>query len=212
MSLPGLSLQILYGHLAWIVVLLTVVLAILPASLIASRRNLVIAFGAAAVLAVLPGKAAASYWLGLVFQWPSSLLVALCLVKLCSVWQGKPNSAALPPALAAMLGLAGTLLYVDAIGLVSLGLYYRGFGPTAAPLLAVLLAAGAALAAVRAHARPQALAILACVVVFSTLRLPTGNLWDALLDPLLWGWALCTLVRHGWRRLRARPAGLPAAT
>ena len=212
MSLPELSLQIVYGHAAWIIILATVLLAVLPASLTRARRTLAALFGVAVVLAVLPGKAAASYWLGLVFQWPSTLLVGLCLVKLCFAWQGKPDTAAMPPALAAALGLVGSLLYVDAIGLISLSLYYRGFGPYGAPLLALLLAAGASLAVLRGYARPQGLAILGAVVAFSTLRLPTGNLWDALLDPLLWGWALCTLVRQLWRWLRTHSTAVPAAT
>jgi hypothetical protein len=32
------------------------------------------------------------------------------------------------------------------------------------------------------------------------LRLPTGNLWDALLDPMLWIWAVLSLAIEAWRK------------
>lgn len=57
----------------------------------------------------------------------------------------------------------------------------------------------------RGRNRAQAGAALAAVLLFSLARLPTGNLWDALLDPLLWGWALATLGAAALR-MRARRA------
>ncbi|RYE87400.1 MAG: hypothetical protein EOO78_35840 [Oxalobacteraceae bacterium] len=42
--------------------------------------------------------------------------------------------------------------------------------------------------------------MLGAVVLFSLLRLPSGNLWDALLDPLLFGWAIAALLAGALRR------------
>jgi hypothetical protein len=40
------------------------------------------------------------------------------------------------------------------------------------------------------------------VLLFSLARLPTGNLWDALLDPLLWLWAMASAGAGALRALR----------
>jgi hypothetical protein len=37
--------------------------------------------------------------------------------------------------------------------------------------------------------------------VFMLARLPTGNLWDAVLDPVLWAWAVVVCARRA-RELR----------
>ena len=105
--------------------------------------------------------------------------------------------------------MTGVLLYLDAFGLIAGGYYYAGFGGRAA-LGAVLLAAGGAVAAARGRLTPQAAAILGALALFSFARLPSGNLWDALLDPLLWGWALVTLAGAALRvLLRPRAAADP---
>jgi hypothetical protein len=195
MSLPELTWQIVYGGLAWAVVLAALAAALWPGRWPLSRSKLAFLLAAAAALQALPGEASFAYWLGLAFQWPSGLLVGLCLVRLHLAWQGKPRDTAMPPALAMPIAVAGAALYLDAIGTISQGIYYAGFGPYGAPLAALLLAAVCSVAAIGGHARPQAFALLMAVVIFAVLRLPTGNLWDALLDPLLWGWALLSLAR-----------------
>ncbi|MET0980554.1 MAG: hypothetical protein ABWY02_00490, partial [Telluria sp.] len=93
----------------------------------------------------------------------------------------------------AVLAVTGVALYLDAFGLLAGGYYYAGFGPAAA-LCAVLLAGACALAAVRRSSAFPAGPILGALLLFSLARLPSGNLWDALIDPLLWGWALVSLV------------------
>ena len=52
----------------------------------------------------------------------------------------------------------------------------------------------------RSQVRGQVIVLLGALLLYTLLRLPTGNLWDAVLDPLLWGWAVVALVRHGLRR------------
>ncbi len=123
--------------------------------------------------------------------------------------------AALEPVFGFALALCGALLYLDATGWLHLDLYARGADPIVAPVTALLLGAGAAAWIARAQrgrtaasaglwqSTAPAWAVLAGVTVFSVARLPTGNLFDSLLDPLLWLWALATTLRiaaHGlWR-------------
>lgn len=200
MTLPQLDWQIIYGQAAWAIVLAALAVAVWPRSRQLSRGAIVILLIGAVALNAFPNEASLSYWLGLAFMWPSGLLVGLCLAKLYFAWNGAPDQAVMPVGLAAVIAVAGTVLYLDAVGLLSQGFYYLGFGPTGAPLLALLLAAACAVAAVLGHARAPALALLLALTVFALLRLPTGNLWDALLGPILLGWALVSLGRRCMRR------------
>ena len=199
MNLPELDWQIIYGRIAWAIVLAALAIALWPRAWRLSRNTIIILSLGEAVLKALPNEASLAYWLGMAFQWPSGVLVGLCMVKLHSAWQGNSEIAAMPSSLAALIALAGVALYLDAIGWISQGFYYWGFGPNGAPLLTLLLAFACSAAAVRGYARPQALALLVALVLFAVMRLPTGNLWDALLDPILWGWAVISLGSLCWR-------------
>ena len=201
MSLPELSWQIVYGRLAWGIVLATIACAIWPRAWQLSRGKAGALLGGGALLLALPGAASPVYWLGLAFQWPSALLLGLCMVRLHAAWRGQGADATMNPALAMLIALAGLVLYLDAFGLTAFGLYYWGFSAHAAPGLALLLAGGAAAAALYRQALPQAMALLLAVVLFALLRLPSGNLWDALLDPLLWIWTLIFLACRSWQRI-----------
>lgn len=214
MDLPALDWQFFYGRLAWAVVLATLLAALLPAAWRRSQRmpgGLLLAAGA---LMALPGQASPAYWLVLAFQWPSGILLGCCLLKLSMAGPRAAAVTALPARLAAIIAVTGVVLYLDAFGLLSLGLYYWGFSPYAAPVLALVAAALCALAAVAGRARPHALVALGALALYAILRLPTGNLWDALLDPLLWSWALISLgvkaVR--WLASKTRRLGPVAAT
>ena len=207
MTLPDLALQIIYGRLAWAGVLAALLVSLLPPSLQRSRRLVWGLLGAMCVLTLLPGAMSPAYWLALAFHWPSGLLLACCLLRLAQA--GQPLKV-MQPRFAAVIAAAGLLLYVDTMGLTSLGLYYVGFGPLGAPLAALIVAALCVLAIVRGQSRAQASAMLAAVVLFSALRLPSGNLWDALLDPLLWGWAVVSLGALAWRRSRRIVEAQPA--
>lgn len=225
MVLPELTLQFAYGRLAWGIVLAAGVVALLPATRRLPRAVLGAVLAAACLLMALPGQASPAWSLILAFQYPSGLLLGLCLVKLHARWRragggaglrGAPLAPVLPARGAAVLAVVGALVYLDAFGLLAGGYYYAGFGPALAPVLAVLLALGCALALVQGRARPQAWAVLGAVALFSLARLPTGNLWDALLDPLLWFWAAASTVAAAVRALlrkasRTRAAPLAAA-
>ncbi|MEJ7805976.1 MAG: hypothetical protein WKG03_08685 [Telluria sp.] len=207
MHLPELEWQFIYGRLAWGIVLATLALTLWPRKFPLARRAVGVLLAGMIGVQALPGAASPTYWLGLAFQWPSGLLVGLCLARLYLAGATQVRDTVMPKKLALVLAVTGIVLYLDAIGLIAAGLYYWGFGPKAAPLLALLLAAGSALAVVRDTWRVQACALLFAIACFTILRLPTGNLWDALLDPLLWGWALVTLARQALGR--AKPTFAP---
>lgn len=201
MSLPELEWQFIYARLGWAAVLAAVVASLLP---LAWRRSGAVTgslFVAMTVWAALPGELSVAYWLVLAFQWPSALLAALCVLRLVSP---APGGVALPLPWAAPLAAAGTVLYLDTVGWLSLGLYPAGFGPAGAPLLALAAMAACSACVVAGFQRARAAALLASLALFSMFRLPTGNLWDALLDPLLWAWSVASLGVFGWRALARR--------
>jgi len=200
MNLPDLATQILYGRLGWAVVVATLVCALWRRAAPMSRNALLAVAGGALAAMCLPGELAPSWWLGLAFQYPSGLLVGCCLLRLSERWHGVRRSQVMPQALAGVLAVSGALLYLDAMGVLARGFYYAGFGPLAAPALALVAALGCVVAILRGHARGPAASLLGALLLFSLLRLPTGNLWDALLDPLLWAWAVATLLAGALRR------------
>lgn len=206
MTLPEPALQMFHARAAW-----AVVLAAVAASLAARRGQLPRPALAALVLAcalaqALPGTWAPSHWLGLAFQAPAGFTTALAAVVLGRLWLGRPRTELLPLPLAAVMAAAGAWLYLDASGWVAHGAYYLGFTPFSAPLSALLLAALCLLCIVRGTAVGTAGALFAALVLFMLLRLPTGNLWDALLDPFLWAWAVlaCAKGAHAGARTRLR--------
>ncbi|WP_426343459.1 hypothetical protein ACN9MU_21960 [Pseudoduganella sp. R-32] len=200
MTLPDLLLQNAYGKLAWGIVLAALVAALIPASRQLSRRASALLLGCMVILTLLPGQLSPAYWIALALQWPSGLLAGLCLMRLAHPWWPAPAQGVLPPVLASVIALLGTILYLDALGLVSLGMYFWGFGPRAAPLCALAAMALCVAWIIQGRSRPQAFAALGALALFTLLRLPTGNLWDALLDPMLWIWAVLTLAMRAWRK------------
>lgn len=203
MNLPDLMLQIVYGRLAWALVAAALLLALLP---VTARRTKVLIVAATAALMALPGPASPAYWLTLALQYPSGLLLGFAVMALRARWHGRQPRFAMRPGLALGLAAIGLLLYLDTFGVLALGLYYGGFNPVAAPLLACAAAVGFAVNAWRGHAAAPSAAMLMALLLFSVLRLPTGNLWDALLDPLLWSWALGSTIVAARRRLAGRRA------
>lgn len=163
------------------------------------------------VWTLLPGPLSPAFWLGLAFQTPSLMTLVICLGWLYALARPVTDRGPLlgPSHLRALkaAGLAGVLLgwllLLDTFALFPFSLYAAGFsagGPGAAALLVGLpwMVAGA---------RPGWGAVCAAgwlvLALFVLTRLPTGNLWDALIDPWLWlalqGWWL----RRGVHRLKA---------
>jgi hypothetical protein len=197
-------------HLGW-----SVVLAWLGANLsgrwLAGRARGVqgqwlIAVGLA-VWAWVPGPGGAAYWLGLAFQAPSVVGVVVCALLLGVRLRGAhglPVPVALPAStrltdgrvlLLAVTGvLAGWALLLDSFAVLPLSLYAWGFSPAAlgVVVLIALLPWVAGLHLSQAGSSWLVAVVPLSALVFVVWRLPTGNVWDAVLDP--WAW----FVLQGW--------------
>jgi hypothetical protein len=185
-ALPSLWLMQLWLPLGWAVVLAALVVL---ASVRCTRHRGVV-WGLPLLMALWtlwPGEWSPAYWLGLAFQAPSAMLVLL------SAWLGgcalrgtrmdaRPPSGAMALVVAAVL--LGWALLLDSFAQLPVALYGLGFASPALAVVALLsllplLQAGAA---TRMSTWLAPLALL----LFVLLRLPTGNVWDAVLDPWLW--------------------------
>ncbi len=228
-NLPDLAWQWVYARLGWGIVCAALLLRLWPraaevtvatsagvkqgvcAGITAAPlpRAAAVSAALAAFAMWLPHAASPVFWLGLVFQQPSPMLVAFCALALLARWTrlriGPPPGAGSALVLAAV----GLLLYADSSGWLSLGLYLRGSDPLWAPL-AALLAGAWAVWAVRAEAtRRAALMTLAATAVFCLTRLPSGNVFDAFLDPLLWLMSVGVALKAGVQRRRGALAERP---
>ncbi len=197
---------------AWVMRLgLTLGWALVLASLgagLARKRSLRTRRSLAAVLVLwnlLPGPLTPDYWLGLAFHAPSlsaMLLCAWCLQRW--LWAPTLSATASKPAPAARAGvwllvLLGYVLLLDTFAVLPLQIYAWGFSPL---LLLVLLALSLLPWLWRGSAngvQARWLVPLA-LLLFALTRLPTGNLWDALLDPWLWLLLQGLLIRSLVRR------------
>lgn len=220
---PDLALMRVARHLSWAVVLVFGLLWLTRGwrpRWQGLRRGLALALLG---LALLPDPWSLAFWLGLAFQMPSLSSVLLCGTGLWALWHRAPAPGGVvasrmsAPAAWRHAALAGSvlgwLLLLDTFALLPLpvSFYSLGFSPAALALVA-LLSFLPWVSCRGASARPvcQLSGLLAAVLFGHVLlRLPDGNLWNALLDPWLWlglqGWWL----QQAWRRLRARaaPAG-----
>jgi hypothetical protein len=139
----------------------------------------------------------ATHWLGLAFQLPSVLLVALCLQGVVvevrhlragplAVANGSRSGAQVYwPGLLVLLVL-GWLLLLDTAALLPFSLYAWGFTPAAVAVTTALallpwLGGRGKLAFV-----PSVYLLALVVAVMVVFRLPSGNVWDAWMDPWLW--------------------------
>lgn len=201
--LPSASAVALALHVGW--ALLLACAALLGSHKLGWRYR----WGLCALVLIwtlLPGPLSPAHWLGLAFQSPSWSSVGLGL--LCLLRQALPRGElpvgeqrALKTLL--LLGIVlGWLLLLDTLALLPLSLYAFGFTPDAfALVLAVAALLWLGLGSVTA-----ALPLLV-LALFAWTRLPSGNLWDALLDPWLWlALQFCALLSV-WRRwARSRQA------
>jgi hypothetical protein len=185
-ALPSLWLMQLWLPLGWAVVLAALV--VLVSTPLTRHRGVV--WGLPLLVTVwtlLPGEVSPAYWLGLAFQAPSAMLVLLC-----AWWGGcalrgvpvtaRPGTPVIALVLAALV--VGWLLLLDTLAQLPVALYGLGFD---APAL-VVVALVSLLPLLQVGAATQVSTWLAplAVLLFVLLRLPTGNVWDAVLDPWLW--------------------------
>lgn len=164
------------------------------------------AFGSWAVAAVLllwclwPGPLSPAYWLGLAFRAPSLMSAVLCMVWLRRQWKNAPSLPHADFPYAQLLGVAlGWLLLLDTFAIWPGSLYALGFSPLLLGL--VVVAAGLPWALRGARATFWAGGAGGVLLLFVLLRLPSGNLWDALLDPWLWLLLHLRLARRPRRQI-----------
>ena len=216
-ALPAAWLMRLDLSLGWALVLA------LAGALAGARLTLAVRRWLALVLAfwtLLPGMLTPDYWLGLAFHAPSlsaSLVCAGLLQQqlfpggLRQAWPQQPGRFARWPAgvqalvwLALLLGYA---LLLDTFAVLPAELYAWGFSPAALLVLLPLsllpwVLTGARRKSVQAPGLVQWVVPLS-LLLFAATRLPTGNVWDALLDPWLWLLLHGVLLRQFCRRWRA---------
>ncbi|RZT94958.1 hypothetical protein [Rivibacter subsaxonicus] len=199
---PDAQAAWIYLRLGWGVVLAAVLLALARRSPATRRAGWPLALLTAAAM-WLPGEASPAWWLGLSFLAPSPLLVLLCALALAEPDADSRRGPLLDRASAMTLVLVALLLYLSVFALLPHDLYSWGTAPLPFAAAGAAVAIGWFVVGQRPGHRPlAALALAGALLVHALLRLPTGNAWDAVLDPWLALWALASLVA-GWRR---RPA------
>ena len=197
--LPAPLVFRVYLDLAWGLVLAALVL---PALARWAPRHERLKFWLPPVLLIwclLPGAASPAYWLGLALRAPSGLLAGLCAWVLLRHYRpqtwGPVPSEALRNWTWPLVAL-GWVLLLDTFALAPFSVYAWGYAPW---LLGALTFAGLLPALLKGPCAMPALWIVV-LLLHCLLRLPTGNVWDAVLDPALWVW----LQVDALRRLRSR--------
>jgi hypothetical protein len=212
-ALPGLTATSLWMHAGWSLVLACLGMGLGMGLVRWAMRNSAqhpkaqrlgrgVAVGLAWALALwawVPGPWGVVFWLGLAFQAPSLLTAAMALYGLVHLSKTTMPESALvlgsPERHTAkrwtlayvLAGLVlGWVLLLDSFALLPVELYGLGFSVVALTVALACVAVPLALwgAVVRNSAGWWMVSI--ALLGFATLHLPTGNVWDALLDP--WGW------------------------
>jgi hypothetical protein len=149
--------------------------------------------------------------LGLVFQAPSILAVLLCDVLLRKRFfanRSGPAAVYAPNRFRLSLAVAGVLLgwalMLDTLALLPLQLYSWGFSPVALALVLLVGLLPWLAGTSPRHSRWWVLPL--ALLVFVVWRLPSGNVWDAVLDPCLWLALHGYLARAAWRHYATRRA------
>lgn len=216
MNLPALLLQHIWLHLAWASVLGAVFLGVWSDRWEAHdwvKWGLLVAL---VVGVVAPWQGSPVAALGLAFQSPSVLFAVLCASSMVRAiaqsWPRREAHAdpavparrdqALPFALAVAIAFAGALLYADTLSPLALNIYALGAEPTAGAVLATGVSLAAWWLAWREARWGAGAAVLSALLVFSATHLPTGNFWDAVLDPWLWLWSMGRLLGFVYQRFR----------
>jgi hypothetical protein len=215
-ALPTAGAMQVWLHLGWSVVLAWLgvwLMARLMPQRVQTRPVQWLVGLCLAVWAWLPGPTGAAYWLGLAFQAPSASGVLLCVALLVARWRetddasgtlrwsGSARSCESPALwLAGLAALLGWALLLDSFAVLPVQLYAWGFSPAALFLVVSL----SLLPWVFGGYMAQTSRMAACGVVplaalvFVVWRLPSGNVWDAVLDPWVWVALQVWLLRRSW--------------
>jgi hypothetical protein len=143
----------------------------------------------------------------LVFQTPSLMTLCACLAVAwgdikgpSSRLFGSHDQARLSPGLWLVVVLVGWCLSLDAFGWLPWDVYSMGFEPRllwlAWGVLGLWMATAYLLPLPDGHAKAATCCLLA-TGLFVVTQAPSGNVWDAWLDPGLWLFAHYQWIRHG---------------
>jgi hypothetical protein len=163
-----------------------------------------------ALVSSVPGPISPAYWLELAFASPSWSSVLLCGLWLwrqtrpqalfSDPWTPRPTNHI--PMVWVLCGiLMGWILALDTFAALPIQQSIYGWGFS--PLVSLVLTGGTAVAWALSVCGGHALPFLA-LALFVLTRLPSGNVWDAVSDPLLWLYLHVHLAAQGWRYLRGR--------
>jgi hypothetical protein len=218
--LPALDSLPWLRHAAWSLVLAAVVV------LLGAARRGAGAGARTGWLAVLvaawawvPGEWGLAYWLGLAFQIPSVLSCVLALGVFVrafalrarpvleargalghGVADGRQDGLRAWAAVYVGAGvLLGWILLLDTFALLPVPVYAWGFESAAFLLVCALALLPWVVAGAGAWRASGVWQVAAAIALFGLWRWPSGNVWDALLDPWLWlvlnGYALRAAAR-----------------
>jgi hypothetical protein len=156
----------------------------------------------------VPGPWGVSYWLALSFQIPSLtsgfLAAAVLLQGMTSPPRPLTAPGAKPATWTALWSLAavgvGMALMLDTFAVFAVAMYRWGFTPTALALVWAFALLPFVVSGTSALRQAGVGSLCAALLVFTLTRWPSGNVWDAVLDPCLW----LVLQALAVRRLRAR--------
>jgi len=161
-------------------------------------------------LCLVPGPPSPVYWLGLMFQAPSLMSAVLCLAYVMR--QGRLPSRGRAWLVLGITGLVlGGVLLLDMLAWWPVSVYAWGFSTAALALVCLVWACFWLLWWGRHDGLEVTLLLAAVVVVFVLTRLPTGNVWDAVLDPWLWLVLLVRFAMRGARRVGRRLTSRPGS-
>jgi hypothetical protein len=175
-----------------------------------ARRYFALFFG---IVAVSFGSAFPVFWLGLAFQslsFSAVILVGSVYEKVLAQ-PGKletwPRADSINFWCLFVAVLPGYFLLLDTFAVLPLQIYAWGFSPLALLcLLAVSLLPGVLQGFTFTRSTPEVWVVPTALLLFAVTRLPTGNVWDALIDPWLWLFLNGVLLRTVYRRWRGAKA------
>lgn len=216
---PTLSLASASRHLGWALTLGAVLLFLLKP--LPSILRLCIS-AAAFIACIVPASWSLTHPLGLAYQTPSLVTQGIALLYLLQFTQNSRSTGLLDyrngprwaTSLLVMVIVTGWALFLDTFAVLPVQLYALGYGP-GVPLfgltVAVILWGVSRLGNqdTQRHTEGLAVVLLAAIVIFALTRLPSGNAWDAMLDPWLWIAAHAALFIRGMSRIVRRDRLMP---
>lgn len=161
-----------------------------------------------ALWAWMPGAWGLGYWLGLAFQIPSlsaaflalSVLFQAPAQRMFTVPGSRQGARLWGSAWTLIAVLTGLLLLLDTFATFDFSIYQWGFTPLALGLALALALLPWVVSGTQGLHQPAVWSLLAALAVFLFTGWPTGNVWDAVLDPCLWLVAIAYLLRKPRRR------------